>query len=207
LGSQNYPQSAEVQDKVDLTEYPTAPEAPEPLPWNEVIPHSHSYTAAVTPPTCTEGGYTTYTCTCGDSYVSDYTEANGHSWDGGTVTIQPTEDTEGVRTYTCGCGMTRTESIPRLPVSETKNPFVYDVFFWSNVEKQIRAAKKGDTVTVDATWRTTMPVSIMDAIAETGVKLIIKWNGGEDITIDKPYDGEKQYTIFYLKELADLLAD
>jgi len=29
----------------------------------------HSYTAVVTPATCTEVGYTTYTCACGDSYV------------------------------------------------------------------------------------------------------------------------------------------
>ena len=41
--------------------------------------HTHSYTPAVTAPTCTEQGYTTYTCTCGDSYVSDYTAALGHA--------------------------------------------------------------------------------------------------------------------------------
>lgn len=40
--------------------------------------HIHSYTAKVTAPTCTEGGYTTYTCKCGDSYKADETEALGH---------------------------------------------------------------------------------------------------------------------------------
>ncbi len=40
----------------------------------------HSYEAVVTEPTCTEGGYTTYTCSvCGDSYVADETEALGHT--------------------------------------------------------------------------------------------------------------------------------
>ncbi|MCD8010298.1 MAG: hypothetical protein LUF34_05830, partial [Lachnospiraceae bacterium] len=40
----------------------------------------HSYEAVVTEATCTEGGYTTYTCTvCGDSYIADETEANGHT--------------------------------------------------------------------------------------------------------------------------------
>ena len=39
----------------------------------------HDYAAAVTPPTCTTGGYTTYTCSrCGDSYTGDETEALGH---------------------------------------------------------------------------------------------------------------------------------
>ena len=42
-------------------------------------PHEHSYTAVVTAPTCTEGGYTTYTCACGHSYVADETAALGHT--------------------------------------------------------------------------------------------------------------------------------
>ena len=45
----------------------------------EVI-HEHDYTAAVTDPTCTEQGYTTYTCECGDSYIDDYVDALGHDF-------------------------------------------------------------------------------------------------------------------------------
>ena len=48
--------------------------------------HTHSYTAAVTAPTCTAKGYTTYTCTCGDSYVGSYTDALGHSYASGVCT-------------------------------------------------------------------------------------------------------------------------
>ncbi len=44
-------------------------------------PHVHQYTAVVTAPTCTEQGYTTYTCACGDSYKGDYVAAKGHSYD------------------------------------------------------------------------------------------------------------------------------
>ena len=40
--------------------------------------HEHSYVAVFTGPTCTEQGYTTYTCACGDSYVDDYTDAMNH---------------------------------------------------------------------------------------------------------------------------------
>ena len=41
----------------------------------------HDYQAEVTQPTCTEQGYTTYTCSrCGDSYVDDYVDALGHDW-------------------------------------------------------------------------------------------------------------------------------
>mgnify|MGYP004493493113 CR=1 FL=1 len=75
--------------------------------------HEHSYTAVVTPPTCTEKGYTTHTCACGDSYVDTYVDALGHAWDSGTVTKQPTATENGVRTYTCTrCNATKTETIP-----------------------------------------------------------------------------------------------
>ena len=41
--------------------------------------HSHSYTQVVTQPTCTAQGYTTYTCSCGDTYKNNYTNAS-HSY-------------------------------------------------------------------------------------------------------------------------------
>ena len=83
--------------------------------------HEHSYTAVVTPPTCTEKGYTTHTCACGDSYVDTYTNALGHAWDSGTVTKQPTATETGVRTFTCTrCNETKTESIPAVSVDVTE---------------------------------------------------------------------------------------
>lgn len=43
--------------------------------------HTHNYTSVVTAPTCTEQGYTTYTCSgCGDTYKANYTDALGHSF-------------------------------------------------------------------------------------------------------------------------------
>ena len=44
-------------------------------------PHTHNYTSVVTAPTCTEQGYTTHTCHCGDSYVADYVDATGHTYE------------------------------------------------------------------------------------------------------------------------------
>ena len=78
-------------------------------------PHKHSYKAVVTAPTCTEKGYTTHTCACGDSYVDTYVDALGHAWDSGKVTKEPTETETGVKTFTCTrCGETKTETIPKL---------------------------------------------------------------------------------------------
>lgn len=68
------------------------------------VEHKHTYTGAVTEPTCTEQGYTTYTCSgCGDSYISDYTDALGHDYK--TVVTEPTRTEYGYTTYTCSvCG-------------------------------------------------------------------------------------------------------
>ena len=83
--------------------------------------HEHSYTAVVTAPTCTEKGYTTHTCSCGDSYVDTYVDALGHAWDNGKVTKEPTETETGVKTFTCTrCGETKTESIPVVSVDVTQ---------------------------------------------------------------------------------------
>lgn len=43
-----------------------------------------------------------------------------HVWNNGEITKQPTEDTEGEKTFTCtACGYKRTESIDKLPASDT----------------------------------------------------------------------------------------
>ena len=48
----------------------------------------HNYQAEVTAPTCTEEGYTTYTCSrCSDSYVADKQPAQGHHYENGACTV------------------------------------------------------------------------------------------------------------------------
>ena len=42
--------------------------------------------AVVVDPTCTEAGYTTYTCACGKEYVADEVAALGHNWNNATCT-------------------------------------------------------------------------------------------------------------------------
>ena len=49
---------------------------PEDYPLPET-PHCHAYEALITPPTATKEGYTTFTCSCGDSYVDNYVPAVG----------------------------------------------------------------------------------------------------------------------------------
>lgn len=77
-------------------------------------PCEHIYTSAVTSPTCTQQGYTTYTCVlCGETYTAGYTEALGHSWGEWITTKFPTPAEDGRRERTCSrCGHTETDLIP-----------------------------------------------------------------------------------------------
>ena len=61
--------------------------------------HEHNYTASVTEPTCTEKGYTTYTCACGESYKDDYVDELGHDYN--AVVTEPTCTEQGYTTHTC----------------------------------------------------------------------------------------------------------
>ena len=81
--------------------------------YNTAASHTHEYKTSITAPTCTEQGYTTYICECGDSYVDDYVDAIGHSYTS-EITISATHTTTGVMTYTCACGDTYTEVIAKL---------------------------------------------------------------------------------------------
>ena len=81
-----------------------------------VVKHTHDYDTVKTAPTCTERGYTTYTCsTCDDSYVDDYVKATGHSFGGWTVTTDPTCTEKGVETGCCAhCDATEIRSVKAL---------------------------------------------------------------------------------------------
>ena len=50
--------------------------------------HRHIYDAVITPPSCTQEGFTTHTCEiCGDSHVDNYVDAWGHSFADGVCSI------------------------------------------------------------------------------------------------------------------------
>ncbi len=77
----------------------------------------HSYQAVVTAPTCTEQGYTTYTCIRGDnSYVGDYTEPLGHDWSEWMVTTPAVEPTCTKKGKTA----VETRSCNRCHIEETR---------------------------------------------------------------------------------------
>ena len=99
---------------------PTAPDTPtqpiEPTvgPTGPTEPdHKHGYTSKVVSPTCTEKGYTVYTCECGASYKEDYTDPLGHAFVSHTTGATCTEAGKVERTCSA-CGHTETEAIAAM---------------------------------------------------------------------------------------------
>ena len=93
--------------------------------------HVHEYTSVVTDPTCTVDGYTTHSCTCGDSYTDTVVTAPGHNFVDGACTVctapdpdaathehnytpvvtDPTCTTDGYTTWTCACEDSYTDTV------------------------------------------------------------------------------------------------
>ena len=79
-------------------------------------PHSHEYEVQITASTCTSNGYSTYVCSCGDSYKANESSAFGHSWGQWENTKEPTYETEGEETRVCSnCNIAETRLTEKLP--------------------------------------------------------------------------------------------
>lgn len=66
---------------------------------NTEVVHRHDYRELLVAPTCTDEGYTTYTCDCGDSYRDQPVAALGHALV--EEVIPPTASERGYTKHTC----------------------------------------------------------------------------------------------------------
>ncbi len=114
---------------------------------------AHSYESVVTAPTCTEDGYTTYTCSaCGDSYVADEVDALGHTEE--TIpavapTCEATGLTAGVKCSVCDEILTAQETVAKLGHSFTNYASNNDATCTEDGTKTAKCDRcdKTDTVT------------------------------------------------------------
>ncbi len=89
----------------------TTPQPTNPKPTE----HTHSYEEAVTAATCTEKGYTTYTCVCGNFYTGNEVDALGHVYDVWVTTKEPTEMTVGLARRDCmNCDKYETKELDKV---------------------------------------------------------------------------------------------
>ena len=82
--------------------------------------HSHSYSSKTVKATCTSGGYTVHTCSCGASYTDSYTDATDHRWSDWKTVKKATTSSEGRKQRTCSsCGKTESKTIAKVKSSST----------------------------------------------------------------------------------------
>lgn len=92
---------------------PTQPTTP--ADQNTDPQHKHTYTESVTKPTCSAQGYTTYTCSCGESYMGNQKAALGHSWSAWKTVTQPTQTANGKEERKCTrCNATESRTLDKL---------------------------------------------------------------------------------------------
>ena len=107
----------------------------------------HNYSKKVIEPTCTEHGYTIYTCPdCGKEYIADLTEHKNHSYT--ETVIAPTCTEMGYTIFTCDCGDSHkgnyTDKIPHNYKKTVTEPTCTEIGFTTSVCEVC-----GDTVKSD----------------------------------------------------------
>jgi len=94
------PSTAPSSSTPDGSTAPTLPTEPT-EPTEPTDPHEHSYTIeSVKAPSCTDLGYTVYTCSCGKTDIRDMKDAKGHNLGDATI-IPVTCETDGYTEQYC----------------------------------------------------------------------------------------------------------
>ena len=113
--------------------------------------HTHKFTVTkVVAPTCTEKGYTLYTCTCGETKKDDYTNATGHSY--GSPKFAWSSDNSSCKvTFTCSNDKSHTKSVT---ASVTKNETAASCTAQGSIVYTATAKLNGKTYTDKKTVKT-----------------------------------------------------
>ena len=143
----------------------------------------HDYKAVITPPTCTEMGYTTKTCSrCGDTGKDDYTDATGHKPGDWIVDKEPTTSSEGSKHKECeNCGeKLETETLEKLyltATTDTKGEAVVGGYLVivTDTDTKNPVANAAVTLRKDNTLSTRLPDNrLLDYADQTTVTVLLK---------------------------------
>lgn len=157
----------------------------------QIVSSGHKYTSFTQLPTCTEQGYTTYNCACGDNYVDDYVNAVGHDYDYYVCKRCDDDQTTGkyldfsvYGSYAVVEGLSKT--VFGNYVSEEKNIIIPATFNGLPVKKIDSHAFGGCDFLTSITIPATLEIIGMDAFSNcTSLKKVVFANNSQLKTIEK----------------------
>ena len=125
--------------------------------------HTHNYIETITAPTCTEQGYTTYTCACGDSYKDSYVDATGHNYR--EIITAPTCTEQGYTTHSCSCGDNYTDTY----VDATGHKITFEFYANTMEHWNVCIVCYASINTENHTWDNGI-ITVSPTITTTGIK-------------------------------------
>ena len=175
--------------------------------------HKCSYNAIVTPPTCTEKGYTTYTCECSNSYVDNYIDAKGHTDNDNNSLCDDCGETIYKISGTCGNNLkwALDESTGTLIISGTGAMYNYKYKNrpWKDYEDSVKAVviKNGVTTIGEHAFhgcKNLANITIPETVTEISGYAFYNCNAFTSITIPDTITTIGSYAFCYCTKLANL---
>ncbi len=152
--------------------------------------HNYNYVTVTIRPTCTEGGYTEYRCSCGDSYIGNYTSAAGHK----VVTDKAIEATCTKAGKTAGSHCSVCSAVIKAQKAVPATGHSYDT---GKVTKQPTATATGiktyTCIDCGATKKETLPAT---KLKKPSAKAVVNANGSFTISWGKVAGADK-YDVYF----------
>ena len=182
--------------------------------YNSKEVHDHSFDAVVTPPTCMEGGYTTYTCACGDTYVDDYVYKTGHTDSDNDVYCDVCGNYIYIATGVCGDNLTWTfnESTDTLTISGTGDMYDYqgNTAPWQDYKPSIKKVVISDGVTsigesAFTACKNLESVTIGNDVTEIGLNAFNSCENLKTVVLGDSVETIGEQAFFYCESLTSII--
>ena len=157
----------------------------------------HSYVTTVVEPTCENRGYTVYTCIkCGHTYMSNYVDANGHSYGEWIVTREPTDSTAGQKERICS--VCKEKEVETIPATGTDTPVIVGPGWTPSFSVNTPIKTENGNVSISDTMAEENETVVITVRPDDGYeldKLVITDANGNEINVAALGNGQFEFTM------------
>ena len=157
----------------------------------------HSYVTTIVEPTCENRGYTVYTCIkCGHTYMSNYVDANGHSYGEWIVTREPTDSTAGQRERICS--VCNEKEVETIPATGTDTPVIVGPGWTPSFSVNTPIKTENGNVSISDTMAEENEMVVITVSPDDGYeldKLVVTDANGNEINVVALGNGQFEFTM------------